>query len=433
MTPANTALIATLPAYLQALVVAAIITLMILGGRYLSHHLFRIVAKTGLREIFTALCLALIIGITLLMQLVGVSPALGAFIAGVVLANSEYRRSLETDIAPFKGLLLGLFFISIGMEIDFGLLISEPLQIAAGMLGLMALKATILWVLGRYYGLLPLHNIGYALALSQGGEFAFVLLQFAGGLTILQPEQVKFCMLIVALSIAFTPLLMILFGRLVVPRFMSMIPDRSYDAIDAHNPIILAGYGRFGQVIGRFLIAQGIKVTILEKNPDQVALLRKFNFKGYFGDATRLDLLRNAGIDNAKLLIVAVDDVETSLTIVRMVREEYPDLTIFARARNREHAHHLNKLGVEYFKRELFDSSLDMAKRIMIWLGKSEADMAYKVEQFRNHDEIALRESFAFYDDEPALIDFAKTRTAELERILQYDSIEPSKMQNRDF
>lgn len=416
-------LISSLPGYLQTLIIATIIGGMILSGRYLSPHIFRLIATARISEIFTAFALALIIGITLLMKSVGVSPALGAFIAGVVLANSEYRRSLETDIAPFKGLLLGLFFISIGMGIDFGLLAAMPLEILMAVLGIMSIKAIILWVLGRYFGLSSLHNIGYALALSQAGEFAFVLLQFAGGLSIIQPEQVKFAMLVVALSIAATPLIMMVYRRFIVRQFVSFLPEVKYDVITEQHPIILAGFGRFGQIIGRFLSAQGIKLTILEKDPDQIALLRKFDFKGFYGDASRLDMLRSAGIEKAKMLIIAVDDVQTSLDIARMVKEEYPHVTIYARARNRKHAHGLNQLGVAYFKRETFDSSLEMAKDIMIWLGKSPDEVAAKAQQFRTHDEKSLRASFPFYEDEKALIDFARSRSAELERILQQDSI----------
>lgn len=417
----ESSLISSLPGYLQTIIIAAIIVGMILSGRYLSPHIFRLIATTRISEIFTAFALALILGITLLMKSVGVSPALGAFIAGVVLANSEYRRSLETDIAPFKGLLLGLFFISIGMGIDFGLLATKPLAIIMAVITVMSVKAIILWVLGRYFGLTSLHNIGYALALSQAGEFAFVLLQFAGSLTIMQSDQVKFGMLVIALSIALTPLIMMAYRRFIVSRFLSSLPEVKYDAITEQHPIILAGFGRFGQIIGRFLTAQGVKVTVLERDADQIALLRKYDFKGYYGDATRLDVLRSAGIDKAKLLIIAVDEVQASVDIARMVKEEYPEVTIYARARNRQHAHELNKLGVAYFKRETFDSSLEMAQAIMVWLGNSPDDIAAKAEQFRTYDEKSLRASFAFYEDEAALIDFAKNRGTELERILRGD------------
>lgn len=420
-------MIAQLPLYLQALTIGAVIALVIVGGRFFSRHLFRIVARTKVQEIFTALSLAVVVGVTLLMQTVGVSPALGAFVAGLVLANSEYRRTLETDIQPFKGLLLGLFFISVGMGIDFGLLLDKPMEILAAVVALMTIKAAILYGLGRVFKMQPLHNIGCALVLSQGGEFAFVLFQFAGGLSILSPETVKFLTLIVALSIAATPLVMLWYTRFVRPRFMSVLPDRNYDAIEEKNQIILAGYGRFGQVIGRFLTGQGLKITVLEKDPDQIELLRKFGFKGYYGDATRLDLLRSAGAERAKLLVVAVDDVETSLEIVRLARAEFPNLTLFARARNRQHAYDLHQLGVAYFKRELFDSSLDMAIEIMVWLGASEAETAYKADQFRRHDEKTLKDSFAFFENEPALVNFAKTRREELEMILQSDRNEQKK------
>lgn len=420
-------MIAHLPGYVQAAIVATVIGLVVLGGRYLSRDLFRIIAKTKLREIFTALSLALVVGITLLMQLVGVSPALGAFIAGVVLANSEYRRTIETDIEPFKGLLLGLFFISVGMGIDFKLLLNMPGVILAAVCVLMFVKAAILWCLGRFFGLTQQHNIGYALALCQGGEFAFVLFQFAGTLSILTSEQTQFLTLVVTLSIAATPLLMAWYSRYIVPRFMSVLPPREFDNIDQQHQIIIAGFGRFGQVIGRFLMGQGVKITVLEKDPDQIELLRKFGYKGYFGDATRLDLLRSAGVQSAHLFVIAVDDVTTSLSIARMLKEEFPNLTVFARARNRQHAYDLHQLGVFYFKREMFDSSLDMAKEIMVWLGNRESDVVFKAEQFRRHDETTLRESFRFFQDEPSLISYAKTRREELERILQSDSSDVSK------
>lgn len=420
---ADASIIARFPGYVQALIVGGVIALLVISGRYLSPHVFRMIARTRLREIFTALSLALVVGITLLMLMVGVSPAMGAFIAGLVLANSEYRHTLETDIEPFKGLLLGLFFISVGMGIDFGLLAAFPWQIAAGVLTLMMVKALILLGLGRVFGISPLHGIGSALALCQGGEFAFVLFQFAGGLKLFDAEEASFLTLIVALSMAVTPLMMLWYSHAIIPRFMSALPERDFDDINEQNPIIIAGFGRFGQVVGRFLIGQGVKVTVLEKDVDQIDLLRKFDFKGYFGDATRLDLMRSAGAEKAKLLIVAVDEVETSLQIVRMAKHEFPSLVIFARARNRRHAYELHKLGVQYFKREMFDSSLELAKEVMLWMGANASDVAFKAEQFRRHDEATLRGSFPFFDDEPALINFAKTRREELERILQSDGL----------
>lgn len=420
----HTSMVSHLPGWMQAIAVAVAIAVVITAGRYFSPHLFRMVARTHLREVFTALSLALVVGVTLLMQLVGISPALGAFIAGLVLANSEYRRTLEADIEPFKGMLLGLFFISVGMGMDFGLLAASPLSLLATVAGLMAVKALILFVLGKGFGLTPRYNYGFAIALSQGGEFAFVLFQVAHGLELLPEAQAKFLTLAVALSIAATPLLVALYSRYGVPRFMSMLPQRDYDTITEQNPVIIAGFGRFGQVIGRFLTGQGIKVTVLEKDPDQIELVRKFGWKGYFGDASRLDLLHSAGAASAKLMVVAVDDVETNLEIVALVKEQFPNLVIYARARNRRHAYELHKLGVTYFKRETFDSALDMAQNIMVALGRQSVDMDAKARRFRQHDEQTLVESFPFFENEPEMVNFSKTRREELERILQNDTQE---------
>ncbi len=411
-----------LPGWLHTLVVAGVIASMVTAGRPLSRRVFQFVARTHLREVFTATSLALIVGITLLMRAVGVSPALGAFVAGLVLANSEYRHTLNADIQPFKGLLLGLFFISVGMGMDFGLFSAHPFQVLSAVAGLVAVKLVILYILGRVFGLRFGQNALFACALAQGGEFAFVLLQYSGSLNILDTAQAAFLTLTVALSMVATPFVLIINERFVVPRFMSVLPERAYDAIEEHNPVIIAGYGRFGQIIGRFLRAQGIKVTILEKDPDQIELLRKFGGSGYFGDASRLELLLSAGADKAKLLVVAVDDADKCLEIVKLARENFPALKIFARARNRRHAYELHKSGVDYFRRETFDSSLTMAQEAMVVLGASAEAMRFKAQQFLRHDENTLHTSFGFFEREPELIDFARQARDELERILQQDA-----------
>lgn len=417
-------LLTDFPGWMRAMIVAGVIGGVIVAGRYLSHYVFYMIAKTNLREVFTATSLMLIVGITLLMQIVGVSPALGAFVAGVVLANSNYKHTLETDIEPFKGLLLGLFFISVGMGMNFALLASKPLQLLGAVIVLMGVKATLLFFLGRLFDVNRVQNVGFSLALSQGGEFAFVLFKFAGGLKILSSNQEAFLTLVVAVSIAMTPLLMLFYAKFMQPRFMSVLPERNYDPIEVNNGVILAGYGRFGQIIGRFLMAQGVKVTILEKDPDQIEILRKFGFKGYFGDALRLDLLKSAQAGSAKLLIIAVDDADDCLQIARRAREEFPNLQIFARARNRRHAYELHKSGVDYFRRETFDSSLTMAQAIMVALGRKESDMHYKAMRFARHDEAMLRKSFEFFDNEPELVNFTRLSTEELEQILQGDVTE---------
>ncbi len=410
------------PGYVKTLIVAGGIAGIILSGRYLSRHLFRLIALTQLREIFTAFALALIVGVTLLMQSAGVSPALGAFTAGVALAGSEYRRTLEADIEPFKGLLLGLFFISVGMGIDFELLSESPFLVVGAVIGLMIVKGLILLSVGRVFSLPIAHNLGFAMLLCQGGEFAFVLFQFASGLSVFDTEQARFLTLIVALSVAITPLVMTVHEYLIAPRFMSLLPEREYDEIaNQDDDIIIAGFGRFGQVIGRFLTGWGQKLTVLEKDPEQVELLRKFGFTGYFGDATRLDLLKGAKADQAKILIVAVDDPDICLEICRVATDAFPNLTIFARARNRRHAYDLHKIGVKFIKREMFESALDFAQQIAVFLGKSKEEAKLKAERFRNFDEELLSESFAFFEDEPALVSFSKTARTEMERILQSD------------
>lgn len=422
--PAGESLIAHWPVWLQPAAVIAVIALVILAGRYGSRYLFQLIARANLREVFTAASLALVIGVTLLMELVGVSPTLGAFIAGVVLANSEYKRTIETDIEPFKGLLLGLFFISVGMGMDFSVFLHHPFALIGAVIALMLVKAVVLWLLGERFGLDTPMALGLAFGLSQGGEFAFVLLQMIGGLKLIDAETQKFLTLLVALSIAATPLLIMAYGRFILPKFMSRLPQRDFDEIDEHNPVIICGFGRVGQIVGRFMQSQGVPVTLLEKNPDQVEAVGRFGFKAYFGDATRMDLLRAAGIDEARMLVVAVDDADAAVDIVRQAREAYPDLKIFARARNRRHAFDLDRAGADYYHRETLDASLAMAREAMIALGHNRQTMERRARKFLAHDIATLRKSFEFFDNEPDMISFTKLSREELERILRDDAQE---------
>ncbi|KTC68899.1 glutathione-regulated potassium efflux system [Legionella birminghamensis] len=410
-----------LPEWARAIAVTTIIGLLVISGHYFSRHLFSMIARTNLRELFTATSLALVVGITLLMQTIGASPALGAFVAGVVLANSEYKRTLETDIEPFKGLLLGLFFISVGMGMNFSLFSSHSSSILSSVLMIVAIKAIILVALGYSFGLTRLQTVGFALSLSQVGEFAFVLLKFAASIKIISGQVSELSILVVALSMSITPFLMLFYYHCLVPRFMSRIPTPEFDAIKENHPVILAGYGRCGQIIGRFLSAQKIHLTILEKDTEQIELLRKFGFKGYFGDASRLDLLKNAGAAHARLLIIAIADPEVSLEVAAMAKEAFPNLKIFARARNRRHAYDLHKLGVDYFKRDTFDSALNMARDIMVHLGHNPRQMTKKAQMFAQFDETSLRKSFEFFDEESTLISFSRQANWELERVLQAD------------
>ena len=424
VTPGDFNLIAAWPVWLKPLAVAAVIAGVIFSGRYLSRYVFQIIAKANLREVFTAASLALVIGVTVLMEMVGVSPALGAFTAGVVLANSEYRRTIETDIEPFKGLLLGLFFISVGMGMDFAVFLRHPLALIGAVIGLMAVKGLVLYVLGDRFGVKGAQGLGLAIGLAQAGEFAFVLLQLIGGLNIIDAEAQKFLVLLVATSIAMTPVVVALYTRFILPRFVSLLPQRDFDAIDERNPVIIAGFGRFGQIVGRFMMSQGVRVTVLEKNPDQVEAVGRFGFKAYFGDATRLDLLRASGAEEAAMLVVAVDDADAAVEIVRMAKQNFPGLKVFARARNRRHAFDLNRAGVDYYHRETLDSALQLARDAVVALGRPEGDVDAKLAKFRAHDIATLRKSFAFFESEPEMISFAKLSREELERILNDDKQE---------
>jgi voltage-gated potassium channel Kch len=350
---------------------------------------------------------------------------------------------VETDIAPFKGLLLGLFFISVGMGMNFTLLISQPLSLAMAVLALVLIKLLVLLILGRFFNLKNIQNMIFGVALAQGGEFAFVLFKLTADLKLTTGEETAFFNLVIALSMAITPFLMILNDSFITPRFLTKNADQNFDVIEEHdnpviianklnfcenkvieehdNPVIIAGYGRFGQIIGRFLTAQRVAVTILETDPDQIDLLKRFNRKVYYGDASNLDLLKSAGAAKAKLLVVAVDEPEKVLEIVNLVKKEFPNLKIFARARNRRHAYELYKAGVDYFRRETFDASLVMAEEVMKSLGKRAFNVRFKAQQFMLHDERSLEDSFEFFETEDDLISFSRKTVQELETILQSD------------
>ncbi|WP_367606418.1 monovalent cation:proton antiporter-2 (CPA2) family protein [Legionella sp. W05-934-2] len=394
------------------------ISLVILSGRYLSRYLFFIIAKTHLRELFTAFSLALVIGIALLMLTVGLSPALGAFVAGVVLANSEYKKSLEADIQPFKGLLLGLFFITVGMSMNLPLLATHPGKFLLALFGLISVKLILLIALARLFKLTQYQSLAFAFFLAQGGEFAFVLLQYALSLHVITPEVSRFFTLTVALSMATTPFVILFYQKYIEPNILFNLPASDFDKISEKHPIILAGYGRFGQIIGRFLNAQGIHITVLEKDPEQIKLLRKFGYHAWYGDASRPEHLANAGAENAKLLIVAIGNATVNLEVVRLAKQLYPNLKIYARARNRRHAYELHRAGVNYFKRELFDSSLSMAEKILRDLAYSPAEIERKAKAFTKHDNETLEKSFEFFDQEKEIINLNQKAKGELAQLL---------------
>jgi voltage-gated potassium channel Kch len=289
-------------------------------------------------------------------------------------------------------------------------------------LALVLIKLLVLLILGRFFNLKNIQNMIFGVALAQGGEFAFVLFKLTSDLKLTTSEETAFFNLVIALSMAITPFLMILNDSFITPRFLTKNADQNFDVIEENdNPVIIAGYGRFGQIIGRFLTAQRVSVTILETDPDQIDLLKRFNRKVYYGDASNLDLLKSAGAAKAKLLVVAVDEPEKVLEIVNLVKKEFPNLKIFARARNRRHAYELYKAGVDYFRRETFDASLVMAEEVMKSLGKRAFNVRFKAQQFMLHDERSLEDSFEFFETEDDLISFSRKTVQELETILQSD------------
>ena len=414
-----------LPGWQQALLVIGAVGGIIAAGRFLMRPVFRFIADTQLKEMFTAVSLLLVIGITLIMQKVGLSPALGTFVAGVVLADNEYRHELETDIDPFKGLLLGLFFIAVGASIDFNLLIQQPLLILGLVLGLAIVKLAVLFGLGRFFKIELSQSLLFAFALAQGGEFAFVLFSFATQNNVLPPEIANPLVVVVALSMALTPLLMIVYEKLVQPRFASADDDREEDDIDDNeNSVIIAGFGRFGQIVGRLLIANGFKVTILDYSPGQIDLLRRFDWKVFYGDASRLDLLRAAGAEQAKLFILAIDDRDKTLHIVELLHKHFPHLKILARAIDRRHAYELIRLGVDVIHRETFGSSLDMGVEALKLLGVRSYKAHRAALTFKAHDEEALYEMANLEGDETALLARSRQMVRDLERVLQSDDRE---------
>lgn len=416
----QTNLVSQLPAAASALVVLGVMTGLILSGRYVLAPLFRFIAKARLRETFTAAVLLLVIGIALLMTMIGLSPALGTFVAGVVLATSEYRHELEADIEPFKGLLLGLFFIAVGASIDFGLVAEEPGTIVSLVGVLMALKFLVLASLSRFFKFSLSQSLIFSFALAQGGEFAFVLFSFATQSGVIPQEVASPLVASVALSMALTPLAFILNERLVQPFLSgSTREERPQDDIHGDNPIIVAGYGRFGQVLTRLLHSAGYECTLLDLDSEQIELARQFGARVYYGDATRMDLLHSAGAHKARLLVVAIDNHEKAVELAREVKKHFPDLTILARARGRREAFDFIDAGVEHVYRETFDSSLRMGTAALELLGVRSYRAHRAARAFRRHDEAYLRETARERQKAGEWVQFARNRSDDLRKVLQ--------------
>ena len=400
------------PGWLQALLTVGAVALIVGTGRFIIAPVFRALASTRLREVFTAFALFLIVGIALLMTKVGLSPALGTFLAGVVLAESEYRHELESDIEPFKGLLLGLFFLTVGADINFSLVVKSPVLIAALVLGTMALKLGVLYGLGRVFKLDRPARWLFAFALCQVGEFAFVLLQFGQTTGAFTAEVAGPLVAATALSMLLTPGAFLILDRVVLPRLSAEKEKRAHDAIThEHNPVVMAGFGRVGQVIGRLLRTNGIGATVLDVDPAMVDLLRRLGLRVYYGDASRPELLHAAGCESAKLFVLAIDDVAKSVEVATLVRHNWPKLPIIARARNREHYYKLKALNVEFIARETMGSSLEMAIEVLKGLGYRSHTAHRLARRWREHDESALIELGKLRGQEQNVI-FAAARKA---------------------
>ena len=402
--------------WLEAVKIIAVIGGIILGGRLLLRPLLRWIAKSKTPEIFTAASLLLVVAIAALMQLVGLSMALGAFLAGVLLAESEYRRELETDIEPFKGLLLGLFFIAVGMSIDFGVLLKSPGLMAAIVAAFLAIKGVVIWVLARGMGVPMQERPVFTLLLAQGGEFAFVVFQAASSARALPDETSSLLIGAVAVSMLLSPLLLVAIDKLLLPRWANCnVTQLEEISEQQHAPIIIAGFGRYGQIIGRMLGAQGISATVLDHDADMIEAARSFGYKVFYGDASRLDLLRTAGAETAKILVVAVDDTEQSLAIVDLAREHFPHLEVVARARDVTHWNELRDRGVMRVERELFESSLRSARTVLEVLGFAPHEARAHAMRFRRHNLQLFEQMYPHRKDRSKLIAVVKQGRAQLE------------------
>jgi monovalent cation:proton antiporter-2 (CPA2) family protein len=400
---------------------AGAIAAILLGGRFLIRPAFRAIGGARTPEMFTTLALLTVVGAASLADAAGLSMSLGAFLAGVLLSGSEYRHELQADIEPFEGLLLGFFFISVGMSARLELLAHDPLGILAAVVALLAAKIAVVFALGRLGRCDAAEALRLAVALPQGSEFAFVMFAAAVGVGALSPASADGATLVVALSMAATPLLFAASEAVLIPR-LRRAEAPSYDAIENDQaPVIIAGFGRVGQIIGRVLRMQGIRFTALEQDPGQVDVVRRFGAKVYFGDPSRADLLRAAGAGQARVLVVALDDVEEALKVVEVVRRNFPNLSVLSRARNRRHVHLLMDRGIEGIVRDTFHSSLRLSELVLEALALPPERAARAVELFRAHDERLLAETHAIYRDEKAMIQTAQQAAEELAGLFEAD------------
>jgi monovalent cation:proton antiporter-2 (CPA2) family protein len=414
-------IIASWPVWQQVCVSVAVIAAIIAGGKYVSAPLFRYIAQTHMREIFTIFALFLVVAIALVMQSIGLSPALGTFLAGVVLAESEFRHELEADIEPFKGLLLGLFFITVGASINFELLFNEFSTVIGLVVLLIVVKASILFALAVTFKINSKQQLLFALALAQGGEFAFVLLSVTTTLSILTPEQTSLVTLVVAVSMLIAPLLLMVYEQ-IQKRSSSALPEFDKpEQISTAKHVIIAGYGRFGQIMGRLLHAQGYEITVLDHSPSQIELLRRFGNTVFYGDAARQELLEAAGAHTAQMLVIAIDNPDKTIEIIKLAHKNYPQLKIVARAIDRRHAYQLLNLKVDAFNRETVDSAINLAVEALELLGNTKQDAERAGKLFRDHDRAAVLQLAALWGDDASYGVAVRQRMEDLKQVLQQD------------
>jgi glutathione-regulated potassium-efflux system ancillary protein KefC/glutathione-regulated potassium-efflux system protein KefB len=410
------------PPWVALVKLVAVIAIVTVGGRLVLRPALRVVARIKVTEVFTAAALLVVIATALLVNQVGLSMALGAFLAGVVLADSEFRHELEADIEPFKGLLLGLFFIAVGMSANVGLLSSEPLQVIAATAGYLALKIMVVAAVGRLVGRPWDRAWRMGFTLPAGGEFAFVLFALAAGQHILSAHVADFLVLVVTLSMMLAPLILGLHDR-VRQTLLGAIPGAPFDTIDERDSrVIIAGFGRVGQIVSRVLRARHIRFTALDSSQTHVDFVRRFGNRIYYGDASRLDLLRAAGAESAEVFVLAIDDVDSSVLTAELVRSQFPGLKILARARNRQHAFALMDAGVDYIIRETYGSSLELAEEVLTRLGDAPAAAHAAVRKFRQHDEKTLGEQYAIKEDEVKFLAAARESAQQLEKLFESDA-----------
>ncbi|MBN1987154.1 MAG: cation:proton antiporter [Prolixibacteraceae bacterium] len=386
--------VSAMPGWAQLFLIIGVIAGIIFIGRFIARHIFRLIAETGLNEIFTAMALLLVIGIALAMDSIGLSPALGTFLAGVVLAENEYRHELESTIEPFKGLLLGLFFISVGASINFTLFIEQPFAILGYVMLFIFLKFIVLLLLGRIFKLRKGYEFLFAFLLAQSSEFSFVLISFSTQNQLFDNHTAGMLLLVVTLSMTISPLLLIFNDKAVRPILSRRQNKQEFDEFDEINPVIIAGFGRFGLALGRFLLANNIPITIIDSNPANVEILRKYGFKLYYGDVSRPQVLEKAGIAKAKMLILSMAEHDEALKVAQYVRKNYPGLQIIARAKDIFHVFEFYKLNVKIVQREMFNSATELGVKVLVQLGFNKYEAYRAGRTFKHHEEQVMEELY---------------------------------------